>query len=63
MISSEEDYKRTHEYTERLQSILLELRRVHTGSQFESMSRSFLKELTKAQREISVYLATPEMRH
>lgn len=63
MIASEDDYNRTREYVDRLQKILLELRRTHSASQFQSMSRSFLKELTTAQREINIYLATPEVKN
>lgn len=63
MIASEDDYNRTREYVDRLQKILLELRRTHSASQFQGMSRSFLKELTTAQREINIYLATPEVKN
>jgi|GEM_PF-1490044 len=60
MISSIEDYKRTKDYTDRLQQILLGLRAAHSTQEYESMSRAYLKELTKAQREIAVYLAVPQ---
>ena len=60
MISSIEDYKRTKDYTDRLQQILLGLRSAHSTQEYESMSRASLKELTKAQREIAVYLAVPQ---
>ena len=54
MISSMEDYQKTKEYTDRLQQILLGLRASHSPQEYESMSRAYLKELTKAQREIAV---------
>ncbi len=57
MISSAEDYQRTKEYTDHLQQILLGLRSAHSPHEYEQMSRAYLKELTKAQREIAVYLA------
>ena len=60
MISSMEDYKKTKEYTDRLQQILLGLRASHSPQEYETMSRAYLKELTKAQREIAVYLAVPQ---
>jgi hypothetical protein len=58
-ISSEADYKRTREYAERLQDVLVGMRQTHTASQYEWMSRSFLKELTQAQHEIARFLAVP----
>jgi hypothetical protein len=58
-ISSEADYKRTREYAEKLQDVLIGMRQTHTASQYEWMSRSFLKELTQAQHEIARYLAVP----
>ena len=59
MISSTEDYQKTKEYTDRLQQILLSLRAAHSAQEYETMSRAYLRELTKAQREIAVYLAVP----
>ncbi len=59
MISSREEYQKTKEYTDRLQQILLGLRDVHSARDYETMSKAYLKELTKAQREIAVYLAIP----
>ena len=59
MISNDQEYAATREYAERLERILLELRKTHTGSQYEGMSKGFLKELAKAQREITLYLAVP----
>ena len=59
MISTREEYRNTKEYTDRIQQILLGLRAVHTAQEYESISRAYLKELTKAQREIAVYLAIP----
>ena len=59
MISSMEEYQRTKEYTDRLQQILLGLRAVHSAQEYETMSKAYLKELTKAQRAIAVYLAVP----
>ena len=59
MITSMEDYQKTKEYTDHLQQILLGLRAVHTPQEYGSMSRAYLKELTKAQREIAVYLGVP----
>lgn len=59
MISSMEDYQRTKEYADRLQQILLGLRDVHSAQEYETISRAYLKELTKAQREIAVFLAVP----
>lgn len=57
MISSMEEYQKTKEYTDRLQQILPGLRAAH--SERETMSKAYLKELTKAHREIAVYLAVP----
>ena len=59
MISSMEEYQRTKEYTDRLQQILLGLRAAHSACEYETMSKAYLKELTKAQRAIAVYLAVP----
>ena len=59
MISSMEEYQKAKEYTDRIQQILLGLRAAHSAQEYESMSRAYLKELTKAQREIAVYLAVP----
>ncbi len=59
MISSMEEYQRTKEYTDRLQQILLGLRAAHSAPEYETMSRAYLKELTRAQRETAVYLAVP----
>ena len=59
MDSSLEEYQRTKEYTDRLQQILLGLRAAHSVNEFETMSRAYLKELTKAQRAIAGYLAVP----
>lgn len=59
MIVTLEEYENTRAYEERLQQILLELRRTHTSSQYESLSRGYLKELARAQRAITLYLATP----
>jgi len=50
---------KTKEYTDRLQQILLGLRGAHSAQEYEMMSKAYLKELTKAQREIAVYLAVP----
>ena len=60
MISSMEDYRKTKEHSNRLQQILLGLRAAHSPQEYESLSRAFLKELTKAQREIAVFLAIPQ---
>lgn len=60
MIASLEDYQKTKEYTDRLQQILLGLRAAPSAQEYESMSRAYWKELTKAQREIAVYLAVPQ---
>ena len=59
MIASMEDYQKTKEYTDRLQQILLGLRAAYSMQECESMSRAYLKELTRAQREIAVYFAVP----
>jgi len=59
MISSMEEYQRTKEYTDRLQQILLGLRDVHSAQEYETMSKAYLKELTRAQREIAIYLTVP----
>jgi hypothetical protein len=59
MIASDQEFQTTREYVERLQTILLELRRTHSPTQYQAMSRGFLKELTRAQREMAVYLAAP----
>jgi len=59
MMKTFEEYQRTHAYVERLQQTLLDLGRTHTESQYTSMSKGFIKELSKAQREIMIYLATP----
>ena len=56
MISSMEEYQRTKEYTDRLQQILLGLRAAHSAQEYETMSKAYLKELTKAQQEITSYL-------
>ncbi len=59
MISTLDDYNRTREYTDRLQQILLSLRAAHYAREYEWMSKAYLQELTKAQREIAIYLAVP----
>jgi len=59
MIASLEEYQRTKEYTDRLQQILLGLRATHSAPEYETMSKAYLKELTKAQREIAIFLAVP----
>jgi len=59
MINTPEEFERTRDYVNRLQTTLLDLRRTHSSSQYASMSKAFLKELAKAQREITLYLATP----
>jgi hypothetical protein len=59
MISSMEEYRRTKKYTDRLQQILLGLRAAHSAQEYETMSKAYLKELTKAHREIAVFLAVP----
>jgi len=56
MISSTEEYQRTKEYTDRLQQILLGLRAVHIAQEYETMSKAYLKELTKAYKAITIYL-------
>jgi hypothetical protein len=61
VIATYEEYEATREYIDRLQQILLGLRRSHSGSQYEQMSKGFLKELAKAQREIAAYIALPEV--
>ena len=61
MIQSDAEYTAAVEYVNRLQQILFELRRTHTPTQFDGMSKAYLKELTRAQREIARFLATPEM--
>ena len=60
MIKSFEEYQKTREYSERLQVILLALRHTHTPGEYTHMSKGFLTELAKAQREITLYLAIPE---
>ena len=59
MISTREEYRNTKEYTDRIQQILLGLRAAHSAQEYESMSKAYLKELTRAQREIAVYLTIP----
>ncbi len=59
MISSVEEYQKTKEYSDRLQQILLGLRSAHSAQEYERMSKAYLKELTKAQRQIALYLAAP----
>lgn len=60
MIASKEEFDKTQEYAQRLQTILLSLRAAHSPQEYEAMSRAYLKELTQAQREIALYLAVPE---
>ncbi len=60
MIASREEFEKTQEYAQRLQTILLSLRSAHSPQEYEAMSRAYLKELTKAQREIALFLATPQ---
>ncbi len=59
MIQSPEEYQRTRQYVERLQDILLSLRQSHETAQYEALSRGYLTELARAQREITAYLAVP----
>jgi hypothetical protein len=59
MITNEQEYLATREYADRVERILLELRKTHTGSQYEGMSKGFLKELARARRDITMYLALP----
>ena len=61
MIASQDEYERTREYAEHLQRILVELRAAHSAHDYAWMSKAYLKELTKAQREIAMYLALPEV--
>lgn len=53
------EYRKTKNYMDRLQHILLGLRVVCSTQEYESMSRAYLKGLTKAQRGIAIYLAAP----
>jgi hypothetical protein len=57
MIESLEEYERTVEYANGLQNWLLKMRAAQEPEQYQLMSRSYLKDLAKAQREITLYLA------
>ena len=59
MIQTETEFENTRQYVERLQTILLELRRSHSAGEYEVMSKAYLQELTRAQREIARFLALP----
>jgi hypothetical protein len=59
MIQTAEEYERALEYIAGLQRLLLEMRETHTTEQYQHMSGSYLKELAKAQREVTFYLAMP----
>jgi hypothetical protein len=61
MIRTDAEFQTTREYVDRLQRILLELRRTHTPRQYESMSKAYLRELAKAQRELTLYLSLAEI--
>lgn len=58
-IRTAEEYERTLGYIAGLQRLLLEMRETHTAEQYQHMSGSYLKELAKAQREVTFYLAMP----
>lgn len=59
MIQTDAEFEGTRQYVERLQTLLLELRRSHSDGEYEVVSKAYLHELTKAQREIARYLAAP----
>lgn len=59
MIQTETEFENTRQYAERLQTILLELRRSHSSGEYEVISKAYLHELTKAQRAIARFLALP----
>lgn len=59
MIRTQEEYERTLDYIAGLQRLLMEMRRTHTPEQYQHMSRNYIKELAKTQREITFYLALP----
>jgi len=59
VISLMGEYQKAKEYTDRLEQILLSLRSSHSAQEYEQMSKAYLKELTKAQRQIAMYLAVP----
>jgi hypothetical protein len=59
MIRTEEEYKRTKEYVNKLEAILLDARRNTEPTEYELMSRSFVRSIAKAQRDMMVYLAGP----
>jgi len=59
MIKTEEEYRRTKEYVDRLEAILLEARRNTAATEYELMSRSFVRSIAKAQRDMTMYLAGP----
>ena len=61
MIKTEAEFFTTRQYVDQLQQILMELRRTHSPRQSESMSKSYLRELAKSQRELTLYLSLPEL--
>ena len=58
MIETEAQYRRTRQFVDRLQDILLNARTTSSPEDYALMSRSLLKDLAKAQREIAMYLAS-----
>lgn len=61
MISNQQEYEKTRQYVDNLQSILPGLRQQHSESEYAFMSRAYLKELTRAQREIVRFFATDRL--
>lgn len=59
MIQTDAEYEATRQYADRLQQILRALRQAHAPDEYQAMSKAYLKELARAQREITVYLSLP----
>lgn len=59
MIDSDAALETTQAYIQKVQEVLLTLRRSHSPAEYAVMSKAYLAELTKAQRAVALYLATP----
>lgn len=61
MISNQQEYEKARHYADQLQSILLGLRQHHSGSEYAAMSKSYVKELARTQREIVRFFAVSDI--
>jgi hypothetical protein len=60
MIRNQQEYEKARHYADRLQMILLGLRQHHSESEYAAMSKAYVKELARTQREIVRFFAVSE---